>query len=92
MTRVMLVYISYHIRELRFHGGHIQSLSTSNMCKKRSMYDQLRRKKRLRDNIIINSFLAYVPTLYVMKNQENQWFSGVFRGYEMEIPARNRLT
>ena len=39
----------------------------------------------------INSFLANVLILYLLKTPENLWFSHVFRGYEMGTLARNRL-
>ena len=41
---------------------------------------------------IYNSFLANVPILYPpLKTPENQTFSGVFRGYEVGILAKNWL-
>ena len=37
-------------------------------------------------------FLANVPILYPLKTPENQWFSGVFRGYKRATLVRNELT
>ena len=39
----------------------------------------------------INSFLANVPILYLLKTSKNQKFSCVFRGYKMGTLAKNGL-
>ena len=35
----------------------------------------------------VNPFLANVPILNSLETPENQWFSGVFMGFKMEILA-----
>ena len=47
-------------------------------------------KLKLFDKIlVINPFLANIPTLYTQKTENQTLSSGVFRGYKMEILARN---
>ena len=38
-----------------------------------------------------NPFLLNVPILYPLKTPENQTFSGIFRGYEIEKLGKNGL-
>ena len=45
----------------------------------------------VKDSSSFNPHLANVPILYPLKTPENQRFSGVFRGYNMGILARNGL-
>ena len=39
-----------------------------------------------------NSFLVNIPILQPLKTQEKLRFSALFRGYKMEVAARNGFT